>query len=155
MILFIFSLPPAALGVYFAGAFVCDLARGEVVRAEIKGFQSRKDKGMRLPVVEFRGSGGAPVQAGAVRIDQMLYFFNRPGAGDFISILCLPGGKRRVRVHGYLYLVLAGFSCAPAVLLAGYAFGRGEAAIQALYALVFGGMILGGWALLKLIQRYY
>lgn len=151
----IMSFILAGAGLYLAGAFFFWLITGDITRGRITGFQKKKDKGLRLPIVTYEDKSGQSFETPVERIDQIQYFFNRPQKGDFIRIIRRNGARRQVRIYGYAYILLGGFLCAPLFISAGLALGSSAAVAQTLYVLLFAAMITGGWMLLKLIQRYY
>lgn len=151
----VLALACAGFGVYLIADFIFWRLRGHVVDAVITGFQSKKSKGLALPVVSFQKKSGGTQEAPVQRIDRLMYVLNRPEIGDSTFIIYLEKEPEKVRVYGMINLVAAVFMCAPFIAVAGLWLDRAVVVGQVAYILIFGIIILGGLVFLKLIQRNY
>ena len=156
MSVFLFvSILLAGGSLYLLGDFLFWVLRGRIVRAKILSFQDKTNKGLLLPFVVFRNESGQALRAPAERIDQFQFLFNRPQEDDFITVYYINEDQPRLRVYGYINVIAAGFLLVPLLISIAIESGKAEALGQGLYTLIFAVIILGGWVLLKLIQRYY
>lgn len=151
----IVSLGFAGLALYFLSDFLIWQSKGRVILAEITGFQDKKNKGLKLPIVSFQKRDDTPGEAKVERIDQMLFLLNRPKEGDYTTIIYRGHKKPRARVYGYINVLAAVFLFLPLVAAIGMQVGDDGVLTQIAYIVIFMVMAVGGWVLLKLIQRYY
>lgn len=151
--LVLISLVIAAPGVYLLADFLLWMLAGRVVPAQITGFQEKKDKGLRLPVVSFEAQHDGTVNASAMRIDRLSFLLNRPQEGEGTMIVYRQSDPQQVRVYGYINVVGGLVLLVPLMAALAHAFGDTLVLIQIKYSLVFIAIIFGGWVLLKLIQR--
>lgn len=154
-ILLMVSFLPAGFGLYLLGDFLYWRIGGHVVRAEITGFDQRKSLGLRLPVVSFEIKKGEKQTSRAERIDRFSYVLNRPGEGEPVMVIYLKSAPGRVRIYGMISVIAAGFLFLPLLTMAAIKLGSPELMAQVSYIGMFGVIIIGGWAFLKLIGRNY
>jgi hypothetical protein len=155
MVFLVFSGLVAVAGAFLLGDFLYWAVRGRVVRARITGWQDRKNKGLFLPRVIFKNENGEIVEGAPSRIDQFLYFLNRPGEGALTTLIHLRDDIKQVRIYGYINVVAGGALFLPLPVALGIERGAPLVLGQAAYVAILAVIILGGWALMKLIQRYY
>lgn len=153
-ILFLFlSAVPAFLGAWILVDFLIWLIRGRLVLGVITGFQEKKDKGSRLPVLTVEWPDGVVMELKPQRIDQISYLLGSPREGDCKKIVVQKGVSSRSLVFGYLN-VLVGLLCiAPFLGLVAARFGQYLFAGQLAYISVFAVVSVGGWVVLKIIQK--
>lgn len=144
----------ALYGVYLLIDFFSWYSASEKVVATITGFQKTRNKGVSLPVVTFHTEDGAEVQEQVRRIDQVIYLLSRPAAGDYTTVVYKDDGDGlHVHVFGFINLI-AGLICmVPLVTSLAYALDSFLVMTQTKYMIVFIGILFGGWAALKVIQR--
>ena len=145
----------ACAGLYLIADFILWRLRGHVVEAVITGFQSKKSKGLALPVVSFEKKSGGTQEAPVQRIDRLVYVLNRPAKGDSTFVIYREEEPEKVRVYGMINLVAAVFICAPFIAVVGFWLDRVVIVGQVVYISIFGVIILAALAFLKLIQKNY
>lgn len=146
----------AAVGMLLLADFLLWESRGVKAVAQIEGFRGQTDKGARLPVVSFDDAEGQNVKAGADRIDQLMYLLSRPQPGDVTPVIYrIEAGAMKVRVYGYLNAGAGVVLIMPLIVMLGLVFERELLAAQGTFFLIFLVFMIGGVALLKLVQRSY
>ena len=150
-ILFILSLPLAAFGLFLIVTFLMIRFQQDIYEAEITGFQKTKNKGRYLPIVSFTDEEGEEKMIEVKTIDQISYLLNPSIEKQIIPIAAVKSA--RPKVFGYLSLVIGVICIVPALALSGLYFERALLTGQVLYSATLIGLILGGWIVLKLIQR--
>lgn len=145
-------------GIVFVIDFFLWESRGIKTFALIEGFEQKPPGALlAMPVLSFELEDGAKVKAVALNIDQMLYMAGQPEAGTIVSISYRPDpdGKPLVRVRGYMRAAVGFLMILPFFgVLASY-LGQSQAAMQAMFGLVFIVILGGGLVALRLIQKSY
>lgn len=155
LVFLIMALVCAGAGVYLLADFMLWRVRARIVLAQITGFQGRRSRGMKLPVVVFPLPDGGVQTAETARIDRFSHILNRPGEGEPVEVIYRADNPALVRVYGFINVVAGLFLLLPLIFAMGARLEVGRVLAQASFALTFGAIIIGGWALLKLIQRHY
>jgi hypothetical protein len=126
---------------------------GEITVGTITGFQEKKSKFLKRPIVSFKDAEGNTHTAQTERIDRLLFILNRPGVGETIEILYRKKTPEMAIVYGYLNLMIGMLLLLPVMAIWALKFGKILIATQVVYIFIFVGIIVGGWILLKIIQR--
>lgn len=150
-VLFFLALFLALFGIYCLLDFLYVRVSGRVVDATVTGFSTKKDKGRRLPVAEYRDEAGELRKQGVTKIDQISYLFSPAIEREIISIVLLPDGK--ARVYGYLKLVCGVVLLLPLLAVAGGARGGAFLTGQVVYIFLFIAVTVGGLGILRAISR--
>jgi hypothetical protein len=153
IILLIISLVIAGGGVFLIADFALWFTSGRIATARIDDMSKRTSKGMNLPVVVFETADGREVKATAQRIDQFLFLLNRPQPGYYTQVIYKESDPHSVRVHGYIHVVCGLILFLPFLTVVALNARNWAAFEQIAYAGVFAGLSIGGWVLLKFIQR--
>ncbi len=147
-ILVFLSALPALYGTYLIGEFLVLRLMGDIHEAEITGFLKIKNKGRFLPEVKIEEQI-FPVQ----KIDQLSYMITPPISQQRIPVVSLKNGHRRVFGYGGL---LAGILCVlPFFFVLALRMEKDLMVAQVTYILLFIGVSVGGWVLLKIIPKGY
>ena len=153
-ILIAVSLVSAILGLCLILNFALWEAKGIKVDGLIVGFV--KGRWFRTPVLSFQVGDGGETRMRAERIDQLVFLLGRPRENEIAPIIYREEGARlRMRVFGYLPLILGALLMLPLVAALGFASGKMLAVVQVAYVVIFAGIIIGGLALMKFIARNY
>ena len=104
-----------------------------------------------MPIVRYEDAEGTLHLVEVKGIDQISYILNPPIDKQFITVANVLG--KSPRVFGYLNFIVGLFLVLPALAVFGLEMEKGLFAGQVLYILIFIGLLLGGWSLLKIIQR--
>ena len=123
----------------------------DVAQLEVSGFQNKKDKGRALPIVRYEQDGEEQFIE-VKSIHQISYLISPPIERQVIEISGVKG--KSPAVFGYLYPVIGAALILPCLLALGMSMGRDFFVGQTIYVLIFIGVIFGGFALLKFIQRH-
>ncbi|MGB0720638.1 MAG: hypothetical protein ACPGRX_09190 [Bdellovibrionales bacterium] len=154
MIWVVLSFLPFAFGLYLCGEFVYRLAVFTQVEGEVSGFHEETDKGRALPVVKITHDDGSVHQIFVRRIDEIFYLLNPPIVGEVKTVLYRPDRPKDAVIYGYAHVTAGAVLCLPFLIALGVALSKAVFVTQLLYLLIFTGIGLGGFAALKLIQRY-
>ncbi len=147
-ILLFLSALPALWGVYLIGEFLFGRFAGKIVEAEVVGFSEKKSKGVFLPLVLLDEKTVV-----VHRIDQLSYLINPPIVRQMIRIVTLKNGQRRV--FGYAHVLVGVVCLLPFFVALAWRLQEDLMMAQVMYILIFIGMSVGGWAILKLIPKGY
>ncbi|MCC7305777.1 MAG: hypothetical protein IT558_05910 [Alphaproteobacteria bacterium] len=141
-------------GLYLVADFAFWEAKGKKAFVRIEGFSTKRSLGLRLPIVVLE-KDGEEIKVPAERIDQLVYILSRPDTDSWTEIIYTEeeGGRLHVRVRGYLRLVAGTLLLLVFLLFAGQFLGNSLAAMRAAFGLTFAAVLLGGFAVLKFIQR--
>lgn len=153
IIFLLISLLFAFAGIWLLFDFLLWYFTGYVTRAVIEDFVSSKSGYGQLPVLRFELEDGAVVTQKAERVCQMMYLLGQPEIGTSFEIIYRHQNPVQVRVHGYLYLLLSALCFLPLLFALAYKYGNGVMAGQVSFVVVFAVIALGGWILLKTIQK--
>jgi|GEM_PF-2555527 len=149
----ILLLLAGAGSVYFITDFALMFFNGVRTRGEITGFI--KGKYMRLPVLKFTDEQEREHEFPAGQIDQLLYLLNPAQERDLIDIIYRRDDPANMRVFGTLRLIAALFIVLPVLMMLVGAIGQAVMASQLAYLIIMGLILVGGFTIIKLIQRYY
>lgn len=144
----------AALAFYLIGDFLYWRLKGRQEFAVIQEFQGRKNKGRRLPVVSFEHEGQER-KVQVARIDSFSYVIGQFGEGDTVLIIYKDGRPDQARIYGYINIVAGLFLLAPLFMALAGSFGNVRALGQVMYFAGFGAIMIGAWALMKMVQKDY
>ncbi len=126
---------------------------GTVVPSTIEKFEKGK------PVVSFETVDGKKHRALVERITHTGYWLGRPQPGDVFNVITRPGATEgdplRVRLHGFLHAISGGALLIPLPAWLATEYGRALMASQVAFFAVFAALILGCWALMKILRRNY
>jgi len=147
-ILLFLSALPALVGLVLIGDYLYVSLTGEVCEVPVTGFSDRKNKGRVLPLVEFAGQ-----ETSVDQIDQMSYLLSPPIAQQSIGIVVLKNGKKRV--FGYCNLLSGVVLLLPFFVALAFRLEKELLMVQVFYILIFIGVSVGGWMLLKIIPKGY
>ena len=149
----IITAPLAAFGCYLIYDFAMVSAKGQRFEAEIIGFQKKKNKWRKLPMIAAQGQSA---QKGAIeevrKIGQLSYILNPPIRHERIEFVRL--GKE-LRAFGYINLCSGILMVLPVTAVMGAMAQNIYFAAQVVYIFLFAAMALGGWVFMKFIQRNY
>lgn len=124
--------------------------QGKMAAGTIQDFKDGK------PVVSFETEDGGKVSARVSRVMRLSYFLTDPKAGEIFNVIYREAGdKRDVRLHGYLGLLGGVLLVVPLPWALALQYGRVWLAGQASFIIVFVGLMVGVWILLKLMRRNY
>ena len=154
-ILFLPALAMAGFGAFLIFDFLLWQFTGEITRGTIEGFEPKKKGPGSLPVFSFQKPDGTKIRVKAEKIAQLMYLLGRPEAGTDFTIIYRRGDPPPLRVHGYLYLILGGMLFVPLLAWIAIVHGGSLMAGRLAFLVVFTILMLGGWVMLKLIQRDY
>lgn len=149
-IFILLSLPLALYGCYLIVLFLKLRFSGDVRMLEITGFQRQKNKGRFLPIVSYENAGKVDLVE-IKEIDQIAYILSPPIEKQVIQIAGIDGAAPCV--FGYYKLVVGIVMLLPVLAALGYALENVLFMGQVTYVFIFIALLLGGFAVLKLIQR--
>lgn len=149
MILAVICVPA---GLYLLCGFLSMRSHGDIGEFEITGFQKATDKGRALPVVRYENGEGALKLVEVRKIEQISYLFSPPIERQMVEVAGIESGMPRV--HGYVRLVAGLFLLLPGLAALGLHLHKALFTGQVVYIVILIGLMLGGWALLKFIQRH-
>ncbi len=148
-ILVIISVIAALAGGFLLFDFCLWQYQGKVAAGTIEDFKQGK------PVVSFETENGK-VSARVSRVMRLSYFLSDPKAGEIFNVIYRPAGdKPDVRLHGYAGLLGGVLLLMPLPWALAMRFGRDWLAGQAAFIVVFVGLMIGVWVLLKLMRKNY
>jgi len=152
MSLFFVALPFACFGLYLMFSFCVLRFSGCIEEFEVVGFQKKTDKGRVLPIVRYEDGEEGVRLIEIRRIEQISYLLSPAIEKQTIYIANVTG--QNPCVFGYLKLLSGLTLLLPALVFWAVGVGKGFLFTQAFFLLVFIGVMLGGWVLLKFIQRH-
>lgn len=147
------SIPPALFGLWLCADFIFWLITGTLEEGEVTGFQERKNKGRRLPVMRVKRAEGQSFEVRPERIDQIFYLLSPAIEKERRFLIVRNGPPARARLFGYLNLIAGLFLLAPCAGFLALQSGQYLFVGQLAYIVIFGGILLGSWIVLKIIQK--
>lgn len=146
--IFILSCLPAIAGLYLCGDFLFWRITAQNHKGEITKFQDIKSRGRALPIVKIQDDKDTKITI--TRIDSLSHLLDPAITGQSITVSIK--GQHGI-IFGYAPLLAGLLLILPCVILLGQILGNTIFASQAIYVLLLTGITLGGWIILKLIQR--
>lgn len=150
-LLAIIATPLAIAGIGLMVLFVLGRFSQSVEDYEVVEFQDKKFLGRPLPVIEHTNEEGETEKVNVTQIDQISYFLNPAIERQIIPVAGADG--QNPSVFGYLKLVAGLIMLLPGFAAIAISFEKAFLTGQVMYITLLVGMILGGWVVLKLIQR--
>ncbi|MCB9981304.1 MAG: hypothetical protein H6860_02785 [Rhodospirillales bacterium] len=139
-------------GLYLLFGFLSMRAGGHIDEFEITGFQKATDKGRALPVVRYEDGEGTLKLVEVRKIEQISYLFSPPIERQVIKVVGIESDMPRV--YGYVRFLGGLILLLPGLAALGLHLHKTLFTGQVVYIVIFIGLMLGGWALLKFIQRH-
>ncbi len=139
-------------GLYLLFGFLAMRAQGGIEELEVTGFQKAADKGRALPIVRFEDAEGTLKLVEVRKIEQIAYLLSPPIERQVIEVVGVDGALPRV--YGYVRLVAGVVLLLPGLAALGLHLDKALFTGQVVYIVILIGMMLGGWAALKFIQRH-
>ncbi len=143
------ALALAAFGAFLIFDFLLWQFTGHATRGVIEGFERK------MPVFRFEKPDGTKISVKAERVTQLMYLLGRPDIGTDFAIIYREGDPPPLRVHGTLHLIAGGVLFVPLLAWIAVTYGGSLMTGRLAFVVTFAILILGGWVLLKLIQRNY
>lgn len=151
---FVFALFCVA-GLYFIGAALYWRVVTFPVRGEIAGFQEKRSKLRRLPIVKFHDRDENAIKAHVQSIDHFGYIISGAYEGDVIPLRHHKKNAKRVRMSGYFTTVIGLLLQIPMILFLAGTYMQSFAQSQIAFLIVF-LLILGlAWIMLRWIRVNY
>lgn len=150
-LLFYGSIPLALFGVYLWARFLWMRFSDGIHELEISGFQKAKNKGRVLPIVRYEDSEKNLRLVEIKKIEQFSYLFNPAIQKQIVDVVNVKGASPTI--YGYIKPVSGLICLLPGVAALALNADRILVLGQVFYIVIFIAVLLGGWAVLKLIQR--
>ncbi len=150
-LLAIIAIPLALAGLGLIILFMLTRFGQSVEEFEVVGFQKKKFLGRVLPIIERENDEGEKEKVNVKHVDQISYLLNPAIEREVITVA--GADTPSPSVSGYLKLVTGLLLLLPGFAAVGLTYERVYFTGQVMYATLLIGMLLGGWVVLKLIQR--
>lgn len=109
MITLLLSVLSSALGLYLIAKALIARSSGYVTTGEIVGFQKKRNKGKRLPIILYQDESGIEVTARVQDIDSMTYWIKPLELNEVISFMAQRKNPDQCTIHGYMSIVVGLF----------------------------------------------
>ena len=142
-------------GLYFLSTTGIWYYKSVATRAEILGFQKKKDKGRALPVVSFKDRDDVAVKAGIRSIDHVGFLISGADKDREIPIRYHKENPKIAKISGLFSFIIGGVLQVPLVTFLVNQYGDGGAQIQLSFLFTLLVIFGGAWLFLRLIRLSY